>query len=103
MAHILDNWQAYLLSPGIVAGALVVGLLAHRIAFSILAKPSLKLSVVDASRVRHSRRPSTFILPLLAVIIAERVLPVSPTIKDALHSGELDCGNSNRAQPAHSN
>jgi hypothetical protein len=64
MAHIFDNWQAYLLSPGIVAGVLIVGLLAHRIAFSILAKPSLKLSVVDASLVRHSRRPSTLILPL---------------------------------------
>jgi len=84
MAHILDNWQAYLLSPGIVVGAILVGLLAHRIAFSILARPSRKLSVVDASLARHSRRPSTLILPLLAVIIAERVLPVSPATRDAL-------------------
>ena len=84
MAQILDNWQAYLLSPGIIVGAIVVGLLAHRIAFSVLAKRSLKMSVVDTSLVRHSRRPATFILPLLAVIFAERALPVSPTIKDAL-------------------
>ncbi|MGD0127946.1 MAG: mechanosensitive ion channel domain-containing protein [Terriglobia bacterium] len=84
MAHILINWQAFLLSPGIIAGAIIVGLLAHRITFSVLAKPSLKMSVVDASLVRHSRRPSTLILPLLAVIIAERALPVSFTIKDAL-------------------
>lgn len=84
MAHILANWQAYLLSPGIVAGAIVVGLVAHGIAFSVFAKPSLKMGVVDASLVRHSRRPLAFILPLLAVITAERALPVSPTIKDAL-------------------
>ena len=84
MAHILDNWQAYLLSPGIIVGAIIVGLFAHRIAFSVLAKPSFKMSVVDTSLVRHSRKPSKFILPLLAVIIAERVLPVSVAIKDAL-------------------
>ena len=53
MAHILNNWQAYLLSPGIIGGAILVGILAHRMVFSVLAKPSLKMSVVDASLVRH--------------------------------------------------
>ena len=48
------------------------------------------MSAVDASLLRHSRRPSTLILPLLVAIIAERVLPVSPTIKDALaHAVDL--------------
>jgi len=89
MAHIPDNWQAYLLSPGIIVGAVVAGLLAHRIAFSLLAKPSLKLSVIDASLVRHSRRPSNLILPLLPVIVAERVLPVSFTVR--ISAWDLRC------------
>jgi small-conductance mechanosensitive channel len=84
MGQILANWQAYLLSPGIVAGAIVVGLVAHRIAIAAFARLSLRMGVVDASLVRHSRRPLALILPLLAVITAERALPVSPTIKDAL-------------------
>ena len=73
MAHMRTNWQAYLLSPGIIAGATVAGLLVCRIAFAVLVRPSLKLSVVDASLVRHRRRPATFILPLQAVILAERL------------------------------
>jgi small-conductance mechanosensitive channel len=84
MAHILTNWQAFLLSPSIIAGAIIAGLLAHRFAFSILTRPNLKMSVIDASLVRHSRKPAMLIVPLLAVILAERVLPVNPTFRGAL-------------------
>jgi small-conductance mechanosensitive channel len=83
MASILTNWQAFLLSAGLIAGAIIAGLVAHRFAFSILSRPSLKMSVVDASLVRHSREPSRLIVPLLAVILAERVLPVNPVFRDA--------------------
>jgi small-conductance mechanosensitive channel len=84
MASILTGWQVFLLSAGVIAGAITAGLVVHRIAFSILTKPNLKMGVVDASLVRHSRTPARLIVPLLAVILAERVLPVNPVFRGAV-------------------
>jgi hypothetical protein len=78
MAGILTSWQAVLLSTGIIADAIIAGLLAHRLLFSILSRRHRTMSVIDASLVRHSRRPAGLVLPLAAVILAERVLPVNP-------------------------
>jgi small-conductance mechanosensitive channel len=84
MAGILTSWQAFLLSTGLIAGAVIAALLVHHLAFSILARPDRRMSVIDASLVRHSRRPARLVLPLLAVILAERILPVNPIVRDAL-------------------
>ena len=84
MAHWLTHWQAFLLSSGIIVGAIVAALLAHRFVFSIAGRSKAKLSVIDASLVKHSRRPAKLILPLLAVILAERVLPVNPAFRAGL-------------------
>ncbi|HXJ94762.1 MAG TPA: mechanosensitive ion channel domain-containing protein [Terriglobia bacterium] len=84
MAIVLSNWQALVLSTAIIAGAIIAGLVAHRLAFAILSRPGRTLSIIDASLVRHSRKPARLVLPLVAVILAERLLPVNPILKDGL-------------------
>jgi len=84
MANLLTAWQAFFISVGTIVGAIVVGLLAHRFAFSIINRSTPKMSVIDASLLRHSREPARLILPLLAVILAERILPVNPEFRGAL-------------------
>jgi len=83
MAHFFTAWQTFFISATTFVGAIVAGLLAHRFGYLLLSRRS-KLSVIDASLVRHSRRPARLILPLMAVILAERVLPVNPVFRDAL-------------------
>jgi hypothetical protein len=80
MAGILTSWPAFLLSTGLIAGAVIAALLVHQLVFSILARPDRRMSVIDASLVRHSRRPARLILPLLAVILAERILRLTPSL-----------------------
>lgn len=70
------DWHRDLWAAGILAGAIAIALVVHFILFFILKRlASRKGDVVVKSLVRHSRGPSLWILPLLALLIA---LPTAP-------------------------
>jgi small-conductance mechanosensitive channel len=81
-AHFLKDWQDWVIAIAIAAGAIIVALVAHRILFSVLARFAAKPGrVVDASLVRHGRGPAKWIFPLLALLIALPLIPLSRSIK----------------------
>lgn len=71
MSQFVNHWQEWLISGGILMGAVVLSLIAHKILFSAgkrLAKRTR--SVIDNSLVQHGSRPARLILPLLALFLA---------------------------------
>ncbi|HEV2617957.1 MAG TPA: mechanosensitive ion channel domain-containing protein [Candidatus Acidoferrales bacterium] len=70
------DWDEYLWAAGILAGAIVIALIVHFILFFVLKRlANRKGDVVIKSLVRHSKGPSLWILPLLALLVA---LPTAP-------------------------
>ena len=70
------DWRRDLWAAGILASAIVIALVIHFILFFILKRlANRKGDVVIKSLVRHSRGPSLWILPLLALLVA---LPTAP-------------------------
>lgn len=70
------DWRRDLWAAGILASAIVIALVIHFILFFILKRlANRKGDVVIKSLVRHSRVPSLWILPLLALLVA---LPTAP-------------------------
>lgn len=73
MDFLIRNWQAWIIPFGILAGAIAAAFAAHRILFLILNRAARRRQgVLIHSLVRHSQKPSGWILPLLALLI---VLP----------------------------
>jgi len=76
--HFFQDWRNVLISCGGVAGAIVAGLIAHYILFSIGERfARRKRHAVIVSFVKWARRPVRFIFPLIAVSIALPLLPLS--------------------------
>ncbi|MHB8486087.1 MAG: mechanosensitive ion channel family protein [Candidatus Acidiferrales bacterium] len=76
MHIVMIDWRRDLWAAGILAGAIAIAMVVHFILFFILKRlASRKGDVVVKSLVRHSRGPSLWILPLLALLVA---LPTAP-------------------------
>jgi small-conductance mechanosensitive channel len=76
--YYLQDWRVVLISSAGVIGAILVGLLAHYIVFTILGRISRrKPHEVVISFIKWARRPVRFIFPLIAVISVVPVLPLT--------------------------
>lgn len=70
MTEFLQNWQPIIYSLSIIIGAGIIGLIAHYIVFRILSRVSKRTqAILDDAIVRHSRRPSKYLIILLAINI----------------------------------
>jgi small-conductance mechanosensitive channel len=71
MAQFLKDWQPWLVSAGILIGAVVLARIVHAIIFAAGRRIAAKSgNTLDDSVVKHSNRPVRAILPLLALSIA---------------------------------
>lgn len=76
------NWPSLLWSAGILCAAFVVALIAHYIVFRILQRVAdSKQGSIGRSLVRHGKRPTRWVFPLLAALV---VLPSVPLPKIAM-------------------
>jgi small-conductance mechanosensitive channel len=77
MDWLVENWKPLASATGWVAGAIILSLVVHRLVFRFLrGVKSRTASTVDDSIVRHSYRPTMYILPLAAVDLALLSLPL---------------------------
>lgn len=68
MAHLVKDYQAWLISGGMLIGAVVAAYLVHAALFAAGRRIARRTgSAVDDSFVRHSAKPFRAILPLLAL------------------------------------
>ncbi|MGH9357089.1 MAG: hypothetical protein ACRD10_13240, partial [Terriglobia bacterium] len=82
MNYILTNWQDWLISLGILALVIIVALAVHYLVFSVVARFAQKPErILEASLVRHGRKPTKWIFPLLALLIVVPLVPLEPLIK----------------------
>ena len=73
--HFLTNWHNWLLSAAFIIGAVLLGLVVHRIFFTILRHITQRTtSAIDDAFVQHSQKPSRYFFPLLTITL---VLPLS--------------------------
>src|ERR1700751_4007533 len=80
-----QNWHGLLLSAIFLAVAIVLALVAHYIIFWVLQRfAGRKGAVLDQSLLRHGKRPSRWIFPLLAVLAVLPGLPLAPKLRGAL-------------------
>jgi len=71
LTEFLQNWQPIIYSLSIIIGAGIIGLIAHYIVFRILSRICKRTrAVMDDSIVKHTRRPSKYLIILLAINIA---------------------------------
>ena len=80
-----QNWHDLFLSVIFLAVAIVLALVAHYVIFSVLQRfASRKGAVLDQSLIRHGRRPTNWIFPLLAVLAVLPGIPLPPMPMAAL-------------------
>lgn len=82
---IRHNWHSLLWSAGILAGAIVAGLIARAVLFWLLRRVTHRRgTLLGQSLVRHGAGPAHWILPLLAVLAVLPGLPLPPILMTAL-------------------
>lgn len=85
LEFIVRNWQSLLWSTGILAGGVGAGLIARLIGFKLLQRFTRRRgTVLGQSLVKHGRRPSLWILPLLAMLVILPELQLPENLKSAL-------------------
>ncbi len=87
MLNGMNNWQNAVISVGLVIGAMVVGLVVHRIIYSISVRVTRaeaeiweQTGELNASLVRRSRRPVNMIMPLISILLILPLLPESARV-----------------------
>ncbi len=85
MIHFWKAWENWVLSVGIIAGAVVAGLAAHLLVFLILSRLARKPGrVIEASLVHHGRGPARWVFPLVALLILIPLVPIAPFLRTAV-------------------
>jgi small-conductance mechanosensitive channel len=80
--YVARHWQSILISAAILAGAVAIALIVHWIIFLVLDRLAQKPSrTVEASIARHGRRPSSWVLPLLGLLVAVPTAPLPRSVK----------------------
>jgi small-conductance mechanosensitive channel len=68
MGQIIANWQAWLWTAAILAGAYLAGLILHRVAFTIGERLARRTPTeVDQVVLKHARPPARLLIPVLAM------------------------------------
>ena len=71
MIHWVNNWREWVISGGIIIGALIIAWIAHKILFSAAGRFARRTgTVIDNSLVQHGREPAKLVFPLLALFAA---------------------------------
>jgi len=82
---IVHNWPHLLWSLGILTAGVLVALLARSIGFGLLQRITRRRgTVLGQSLLKHGRRPSRWILPLIATLLILPELQLSEDLKTAL-------------------
>ena len=85
MTFILQHLKIWLWGAAGLTGAILLALLAHYLLFLMMKRLARRtVSVIDDSLVRHSERPTRWILPLLAIELTLPLLPLRPQIAGPL-------------------
>ncbi len=86
MGQFEGNWQAWLWSVGLLAGAVLLAVIGHYLFYSAAARLARRTaSSIDDSLVRNSRRPLGVTLPLLAVFLTLPLSPVAGVVGPTRH------------------
>ncbi len=81
MKELLQNWEAFALPIGIMAGTVFIAIAGHYVLFKILERLARRTeTTLDDSLVRHCRGPARIIIPLLAVHFVLPIIELSPRI-----------------------
>jgi small-conductance mechanosensitive channel len=77
MEHIWQNRQAWLWPAIVLAGSIILAFVVHSVVFAIAKRLAKRTGgPIENSLVRHAERPTRWIFPLLAIILALPALPV---------------------------
>jgi small-conductance mechanosensitive channel len=92
MDNIFQNTENILLFIGLLAGAVILGFIAHYVVFTILRHFSERTKTTfDDYLIKHVRRPMRAVMPLLFVFFVSPILDISPDsleiLKHALSIG----------------
>lgn len=80
-----SGWHDWLWSGGVLVGCVLLALIAHWILFSAAARFAQRTgNAADDSIIRHTRRPTRIILPLLAVFLVLPVLPLPQLLRQPI-------------------
>lgn len=80
-----SGWHDWLWSGGVLVGCGLLALVAHWILFSAAARFAQRTgNAADDSIIRHTRRPTQIILPLLAVFLVLPVLPLPQLLRQPI-------------------
>jgi small-conductance mechanosensitive channel len=78
---VLQNWETWAWAAAGLAGAILLALVIHYLFFLLIKRFARRtVSVIDDSLVRHSERPTRWIFPLIAILLAVPLLPIRPQI-----------------------
>jgi small-conductance mechanosensitive channel len=81
----IDALRPWLVDGGILVAAVFLALLAHRIVFGIAERVTKRTgSTLDDSLVRHARKPTRLLLPLLVASATIPALPLPPAVTGGL-------------------
>jgi small-conductance mechanosensitive channel len=85
MVQILYNWQSYAKGCGILLGFVILGLILNIALFSILKRFARGTqSILDDSFVRHARKPTGAIIPLILLNLALPMSKMDPSTMDSV-------------------
>lgn len=71
MTHLVNHWQQWAISGGILIGAVILALIAHKLLFFGAKRLARRTgSVIDNSLIKHGSGPARLMLPLLALFAA---------------------------------
>lgn len=80
-----SGWHDWLWSGGVLVGSVMLALIAHWVLFAAAGRFAQRTgSSTDDSIVRHTRRPTRIILPLLAVFLVLPVLPLPQFLRQPI-------------------
>lgn len=79
MDQFLGDWHTWIRPGGSLAGAALLALVGHHIIFSTTERAVKETkNILDDFIIKHVRRPTSLIFPLLAVLVLLPVFPLSP-------------------------
>jgi small-conductance mechanosensitive channel len=88
MGGISESRQVMIVTIGIIGGALILGGFTHYLIFKMMQNLAKRTqAVLDNSLLKHCRRPSRVILPVLFIYIFLPLATISPKYKDMFERG----------------
>jgi small-conductance mechanosensitive channel len=85
MEQFLESQQTWLVSGGILVGAVILTLIGHAALFLVLGRVVPRTADAgEASLIRHTRGPARAILPLLAILLVLPEMRLSPHVAGSL-------------------